>query len=118
MYLDKRLNDFLDDLASSQSTPGGGSASALAGAVGAGLASMVAQLTQGKAEYAPVEQEIEALLQHTEALRIRFQQLMQEDIGAYERLSACFKIPKETNEERVARTRAIQHRLIEAALVP
>lgn len=118
MYLDKPLQQYLDDLASSQSTPGGGSASALSGAVGASLASMVARLTLGKSGYIDVQQEIETLIQQTEQIRSRFQQLMQEDIDAYGRLSACFKMPRTTDDERTARTQAIQARLGDAALVP
>ncbi|GAC1393580.1 MAG: cyclodeaminase/cyclohydrolase family protein [Ktedonobacteraceae bacterium] len=118
MYLEKPLQQYLDDIASSQSTPGGGSASALSGAIGAGLASMVARLTLGKADYINVQQEVEALIQKTEQLRTRFQQLIQEDIDAYGRLSACFKMPRTTDEERATRTQAIQARLAEAALVP
>ena len=118
MYLDKPLQNYLDELASSQPTPGGGSAAALSGAMGAGLATMVARLTLGKDAYAAVQQEIEAISQHTERLRIRFQQLMQEDIEAYGHLSATFKLPRTTPEEKVARTDAIQKRLAAAALVP
>lgn len=118
MYLDKPLHDYLDDLASEQSTPGGGSAAALSGALGAGLASMVARLTVGKAGYEDVQPEIAALIQQAEQLRARFQQLMQEDIDAYGRLSACFKMPRGSAEERAARTKAIQERLDDAALVP
>lgn len=118
MYLDQPLQNYLDDLASSKATPGGGSASALTGAMGAALACMVARLTLGKDKYAVVQQEIEELLQQTENLRVRFQQLMQEDIDAYGRLSECFKMPRETNEERATRSAAIQARLVDAALVP
>ena len=118
MYLDKPLQTYLDELASSQPTPGGGSAAALSGAMGAGLASMVARLTLGKDAYASVWQEIEAVSQHTERLRVRFQQLMQEDIEAYGRLSTTFKLPRTTPEEKAARTDAIQKQLANAALVP
>jgi methenyltetrahydrofolate cyclohydrolase len=118
VYLDKPLEYFLDELASSKPTPGGGSASALCGAMGAALASMVARLTLGKAAYAEVEPEIEKLLQETESLRERFQQLMQEDIDAYGRLSAAFKLSRSTLEESEARSKAIQAQLVEAALVP
>ncbi|HZR41068.1 MAG TPA: cyclodeaminase/cyclohydrolase family protein [Ktedonobacteraceae bacterium] len=118
MYLDKPLQEYLDDLASSQPTPGGGSAAALSGAMGAALACMVARLTLGKANYADVQEEIATLVQQAEQLRSRFQQLMQEDIDAYGRLSACFKMPRVTSEEKAARTSAIQAQLVEAALVP
>lgn len=118
MYIEEPLHTYLDDLASAQSTPGGGSAAALCGAMAASLVSMVARLTIGKAEYAAVEPEIADILEQTEQLRTRFQHLMQEDIEAYGRLSACFKLPRATDEERKARTQAIQGRLVEAALVP
>jgi formiminotetrahydrofolate cyclodeaminase len=118
MYLDQPLQHYLDELASAQAAPGGGSASALTGAMGAALASMVARLTLGKAAYADVQQEIEELLQQTEHLRVRFQQLMQEDIDAFGRLSESFKMPRETDEERTARSAAIQSGLVDAALVP
>ena len=118
MYIDETLERYLDDLASAQPTPGGGSTVALSGAMGAALASMVCRLTMGKHAYASVQQEIEELLRRTESLRSRFQQLMQEDIKAYGHLSASYRLPRETNEERESRTDAIQKQLIEAALVP
>ncbi len=118
MYLEEPLQVYLDDLASTKPTPGGGSAAALSGAMGAGLASMVVRLTLVKAEYAQVHQEMEELLQRTEGLRERFQQLIQEDIDAYGRLSASFKMPRDTDAEFAARASAIQVRLVEAALVP
>src|SRR5260370_36385499 len=79
---------------------------------------MAARLAVGTAEYAEVNQEMDHLLQQTEHLGIRFQPLLQEDIDAYARLSACFKMPRDTSEERAARSAAIQARLFEAALVP
>jgi len=118
MYRDEPLHRYLDDLASAQPAPGGGSASALCGAMGAALVSMVARLTLGKAKYADVQAEIEELLQETERLRDRFQTLMQEDIEAYGKLSAAFKLPRDTDEEIFARTNAVQTQLVEAALVP
>ena len=118
MYTDQPLQDYLHTLASEQSTPGGGSAAALSGAMGAALASMVCRLTLGKEAYAGIRQEIEELLRRAENLRSRFQQLFQEDIEAYGRLSASYKLPRETSEERAARSAAIQEQLVEAALVP
>ncbi len=118
MDLETPLRNYLDDLASAQATPGGGSAAALSGAMAASLASMVARLTLGKAAYAVVQDEIEQILPQTEQLREHFTQLMQADIVAYGRLSACFKMPRETDEERGVRAAAIQAQLLEAALVP
>ncbi len=118
MYIDSPLRTYLDDLASSQPTPGGGSASAMTGAIGAGLATMVARFTLGKAGYENVQQEFETIVEKTEGLRARFLQLVQEDIDVYGKLSACYKMPKSTDEEKAARTQAIQARLHDAAIVP
>ena len=115
---DQKLGDYLDELASVQPTPGGGSAAALSGAMGAALASMVCRLTLGKEAYAGVQHEIEELLRQTEHLRLRLQQLMQEDIEVYGRLSASYKLSHETSEEQAARSAAIQERLVGAVLVP
>src|SRR5260221_6307739 len=117
MYTDQPLQDYLHALASEQSTPGGGSAVALSGAMGAALASMVCRLTLGKEAYAGIRQEIEELLRRAENLRSRFQQLFQEDIEAYGRLSASYKLPHETSGERAVPSAAIQEQLVEAALV-
>ena len=118
MYIDQTLHLYLDDLASSNSTPGGGSAAAVSGAMAAALACMVCRLTQGKAKYADVQEEISTLLQQAEEQRQRFQQLLTEDISAYGTLAASFKLPRETDEQRAARAEAIQQGLVEAALVP
>lgn len=118
MYLDRQLRAYLDDLASSQPTPGGGSTAALSGAMGAALVCMVARLTLSKAEYAAVHTEVGEIVQGAETLRARFQVLMAEDMEAYSKLSACLKLPKVTDEEKATRTRAIQASLIDAALVP
>jgi formiminotetrahydrofolate cyclodeaminase len=118
MYVDTTIQSYLDDLASASPTPGGGSAAALSGAMGAALASMVARLTLGKASYSDVQPEVEDLLRRTEKLRGRFLELMQEDIDAYGGLSASFKLPRNTPDEVDARAKAVQKKLFEAALVP
>jgi formiminotetrahydrofolate cyclodeaminase len=118
MYIERQLHEYLDDLASAKPTPGGGSTAALSGAMGAALVCMVARLTLSRAEYAAVHAEMEEIVEKAETLRARFQVLMSEDMEAYGRLSACFKLPKATNEEKAARTKAIQASLVEAALVP
>src|SRR6266700_2741874 len=118
MYFDRPLQTYIDELASSQPTPGGGSASALGGAMGAALASMVARLTLNKPEYADVREQIEDLLQQTETIRARFQLLMQADIDVYGLLSKSYKMPRGSDEERTVRSAAIQQALKSAALVP
>ncbi len=118
MYIDQTLQLYLDDLASDNSTPGGGSASAVSGAMAAALACMVCRLTQGKEQYAAVQAEISTLLQQAEEHRQRFQDLMTEDIAAYSALSATFKLPRASDEQRLARAAAVQQGLVAAALVP
>jgi formiminotetrahydrofolate cyclodeaminase len=118
LYSEQTLQTYLDDLASSKSTPGGGSAAAVSGAMGAALACMVCQLTLGKEKYANAQEEITQLLQQAEEHRQRFQALMAEDIAAYGKLSACFKMPRDNEDQRRARADAIQLCLREAALVP
>ena len=118
MYLDETLRCYLDDLASAQPTPGGGSTAALSGAMGAALASMVCRITIGKETHDALQQEIEELVRKTENLRSRFQQLMQDDIEAYGRLSASYKLPRTTSVEQKYRTDMIQKQLVEAASVP
>jgi methenyltetrahydrofolate cyclohydrolase len=118
VYIDQTLQTYLDDLASSDSTPGGGSAAAISGAMAAALACMVCRLTLGKEKYEDVGVEITLLLEQTEKHRRRFQELMAEDISVYDTLSTCFKMARDTEEQRQKRTIAIQKSLVEAALVP
>src|SRR5579872_3338348 len=118
MYIEESIQHYLDELASAQPTPGGGSASALSGALGAALASMVCRLTPGKADYEDVQSEIEHIWEQTERLRARFAQLVQEDIVAYGQLAAAYRMPRGTDEERSQRSAAIQERLTAAAQVP
>lgn len=118
MYLDKSLQEYLDDLSSAKPTPGGGSAAALSGAMGAALVSMVALLTLGKPKYADVQEEVEALRERAANLRQRFQQWMQDDIEAYGNLSSCFKMPRGSDKEKAERARAVQQALRVAALIP
>ena len=118
MYREQSLQHYLEDLASAQPAPGGGSASALSGALAAALASMICRLTLGKAGYESVQAELENILTQTEQERQRFTALLEEDIAAYGRLSASYKLPRATDEEKAARTEAIQEQLAGAALVP
>jgi formiminotetrahydrofolate cyclodeaminase len=117
-YLEEALRVYTDALASGQPTPGGGSAAALAGALGAALNSMVANFTVGRDKYAAVEEEVRALLAESERLREELQRLTQADTEAYGQVSAAYRLPKETEEDKAARTTAIQAALKVAASVP
>lgn len=117
-FADKTVAQFLDELASKAPVPGGGSGAALAGALGAALASMVGNLTAGKSRYADVQDEIENLLAQTEALRARLTDLIEEDIAAYYKLSSAYKMPRDTDEQKATRSAAIQSALREATQPP
>jgi formiminotetrahydrofolate cyclodeaminase len=112
------LADFLERLASSSPTPGGGSVAALTGALGAGLISMVCNLTLGKDKYKDVQPDIERLLHASEELRTELTSLIEADMAVYGKLSTAYKLPKDTEQEREARSTAIQQALIEATGVP
>ena len=115
---DKSIQLFLDELASKSATPGGGSVSALMGAQSAALTSMVCNLTIGKPRYAEVEAEMQALLQKSEALREKLTGLIKADVDVFNRLMAAYGLPKETDEDKAARTEAIQTVLKAATEVP
>ena len=86
---------FLEDLAGSAPAPGGGGASALVGAAGVALGSMVGSLTVGKKKYAAVEADIIALNVRAEALRKQLEALVQADAEAFLPVAAAYKLPKE-----------------------
>lgn len=112
------LSTFLDDLASGEPTPGGGSAAALAGALGAALAAMVANLTVGRKRYVDVNPQMQAVLQEAEALRGRLTGLVAEDAAAFEQVRAAFRLPKDTAEEQAARHAAVQAAMQSASITP
>ena len=118
MLIDKKVSNFLDELASNSPTPGGGSVAALAGALGAGLISMVGNLTVGKKKYEDVEEDIKKIIGSSEKLRCELSQLIEEDVKVFNNFMATYKMPKETEDEKKIRTEKIQESLIEAAKVP
>ena len=115
---DKPVTTFLDELASDAPAPGGGSVAALSGALGAALVSMVCNLTVGKKKYADVQDDIEALLAQSEALRQELTDLLEEDVKAYTAYSVAAKMPRDTEEEKAERTKAMQAALKVATDVP
>jgi len=109
---------FIDQLAAPTPTPGGGSAGAYAGAMGAALVAMVAGVTMGKKKYADVEAEMQAVRVVAENLRQELTLAVDDDAGAFETLMATFKLPKETEEEKATRNAAIANATLNAAHVP
>lgn len=93
-----RLDPFLEQLASAAPVPGGGGASALAGALGAALGNMVGSLTTGKKKYAAVEQEMTELNEKARRLREELLDLVEKDAEVFEPLSKAYGIPKEDPE--------------------
>ena len=109
---------FLDELAAKQSTPGGGGAAALTGSQAAALLCMVANFTVGAKKYAAVQDEMQQYLAEADALRLRLLALADEDVIAFQGVTACYAMPRETDADKVARTSAMQAALKEAARVP
>ncbi len=108
------LDLWIAELASGSPTPGGGSAAALAGALGAALVAMVARLTTGKKAYAAVDGRARAILAEAERLRTELRRLVDEDAAAYGGVSRAYKIPKDDP----TRTRAVDDALLAAARTP
>jgi formiminotetrahydrofolate cyclodeaminase len=118
MVTEDSVEKFLDDLASGHPTPGGGSAAAIMGAMGAALISMVCNVTIGKKGYEAVEGEMKALLHESEKVRQRLTDMVADDIAAFNSILAAYKLPKSTEVEKAARGAAIQAGLRRATEVP
>lgn len=93
--MEKNVDKFLAELASSAPTPGGGGAATLCGALGIALGNMVGSLTLGKKKYADVQEDIAALNSRAEALRADFVALIDADAAAFAPLSRAYGIPKD-----------------------
>ena len=100
--------EFVDLLASDAPAPGGGSAAALEGALGAALTAMVCGLTVGKKKYAEFEELAQSAQTKALDLKARFVDVMDRDTEAFNVVSAAFGMPKATDEEKAARSAAIQ----------
>ncbi len=118
MIKDKPVQTFLDELASKASTPGGGSAAAIMGGMGAALVSMVCNLTVGKKGYEDVDAELRDLLVKSEDLRERLTGMIKADVDVFDRVMASYGMPKDSDEEKTARSAEIQAALKAATDVP
>lgn len=112
------IGAFSDALASRAPTPGGGGAAALTGSQAAALLSMVINFTLGNKKYAAVEQIMAAYLTQSEQLRHALLAMADADVAAFTVVTAGYALPRETAEEKTARTAAIQAALKGAAEVP
>lgn len=104
--------------ASNSPAPGGGSIAAMTGAFGAALSAMVASLTIGKKAYADVKDEMQEVIDKAEELRLELLDAIQKDSESFDAFIAALGMPKDTDEEKAARTAAMQKSLKEAAEVP
>ena len=118
MIKDKPIEQFLEELASKAPTPGGGSAAAIMGSMGAALVSMVCNLTLGKKNYAAVEEEINAVLLRSEALRLELTDMIRADVEVFGLVMQAYGMPKATEADQQVRSLAIQAALQAATDVP
>ncbi|HWP83009.1 MAG TPA: cyclodeaminase/cyclohydrolase family protein [Bacteroidota bacterium] len=118
MLVTKTVREFIDEVASHSPAPGGGSVAAMAGALGTALTTMVCRLTIGKKKYQDVQSEMESVANSAEQLRTQLTALVDEDTQVFHRVMAAFSLPKETEQEKLARSVSIQEATKAAALVP
>ena len=115
---DMTITQFTNTLASDAPAPGGGSVAALCGAQGAALVAMVCRLTIGRAKYAEFDGLCQEVLQKAEELKEKMLHAIDEDTEAYNKVMAAFQLPKATEEEKTARSAAIQEATITATETP
>lgn len=122
MFIEKSLKEYVEAVLSKEPTPGGGSVSALAGSLGAALTTMVGNLTIGRKIYEELDAETKELMDknfkelHTSIERLN--SIIDEDTKAFDKVMEAFKMPKETEEEKKARSEAIQEGYKVALEVP
>lgn len=118
MLTELRVTDYADKLASKEAAPGGGSAAALSGLLAASLMEMVINLTLGREEFAQHEELLAERQLILAGLHRELEELVNRDAEAFSGVMDAFKLPKSTDEEKAARTAAIQQGYKEAAEVP
>ena len=105
---DMTVAQFVDTVASDAPAPGGGSVAALAGSIGAALTAMVGNLTQGRKKYAQYAEFAAQVEAKGNELKARLLDVMDRDTEAFMLVSDAFSMPKATDEEKAARSAAIQ----------
>jgi glutamate formiminotransferase/formiminotetrahydrofolate cyclodeaminase len=111
-------DQLLEALADGAPTPGGGSAAAYSGAMGAALVAMVARLTLNKKKYEDVQEQMLSILDEAEVLRKKLTAGVEKDAVAFERVMSAFRLPRDSEEHTAVRSGAIRHATIYAAEVP
>lgn len=122
LLVDRTIKDFVDAVESNEPTPGGGSVAAVAGSLGAALTAMVGNLTFGRKAYEGLDEETKEVFNNSFnsviELKEKLYKLVDEDVNAFQGFMVALKMPKETEEEKTARKKAMEKATIEALEVP
>lgn len=118
MTEEKKICEYLEVLSSKAPIPGGGGASALAGALGNALGQMVVNLTVGKKKYAEVEEEMQEYLEHLKNMQQEFLHLSDRDAEVFAPLAECYRLPSATPEEKEHKETVMEEKLLDASMVP
>lgn len=113
-----RVRDFVNEVSSESPAPGGGSVAALSGSLSAALSSMVSNLTFGKKGFESVYQKMKEVGEKAQKLKDDYLSLIDRDSDAFNAVMAAMKLPKKTDEEKVARQKAIEEATKQATLIP
>ena len=112
------IKKYVEELGSKRPTPGGGSASALAGALGAALIEKVCNFTIGKEKFKSIEEDMRKILKDATAARKRLLQLIELDKKAFMPVAKAYKLSKNTEEEKTTRKQKIDEAMKKASIVP
>ena len=118
LLVDKTVTDFIEELASDSPAPGGGSVSALSGALSAALASMVANLTYGNKEYKRQNKTMEEIAVKAQKLKSDYLALIDADSDSFNNYMSAMRLPKKTDEDKAARHAAMQEAAKEMTRLP
>lgn len=113
--VDLTVSEFIEEVGSNKPAPGGGSVSALGGALGAALAVLVGKATIGKEKFIDVQEEMESVVSKGTELYQTLNKLVDEDTEAFNQILQAYRMPKDEPEVRSA---AIQDAVKRAAEVP
>lgn len=118
MFKEMTLENFSSDVAARKPAPGGGSVSALAGSLAAGLAAMVAEFTFSKEHFAERAPQMKRLWDEAEQLREKLLTAVDRDAQSYREVLTAFRLPKSTKQEKQTRHDAVQKAILHATTVP
>jgi len=118
MWKEMSLTEFISRTASADPVPGGGSIAALTAAQGAGLVGMLASLTKGKTGYEPIWEKMSETADVSAKQAQRFLDFIQKDVDVFNEYMAVLKMPKDTDEQKAARSALLQKAVINATEVP